>query len=315
MAKKQNAAPQPAPKKQVQAVKAATTYASAKSAPKQQSTSAPKQQSTTKQTSTAKTTKQTSTAKTTNKNEVLKNALKGVGTTLSTFELERIKKQTGIKGGIIPFATSLGIKSSYGIKQQTGGNKGGGTKIPGFTGSSAEGYNPEMFEAILAQNLASLGGNISADVARIMSAAEVEKAKIANRGLLKSTQITADSSDYATEAEERSKTYDSDRQLESILGAENVRSKGAIDLQAIINAGATNIENIRSRGAIDLQGVVNTGAANVENIRSKGAIDLQGIVNTGAANVENIRGKYGVEGKKIDRRAAILSSLTSAFNF
>ncbi len=276
MAKKQNAAPQPAPKKQVQAVKAATTYASAKSAPKQQST-----------------TKQTSAAKTTNKNEVLKNALKGVGTTLSTFELERIKEQTGIKGGIIPFATSLGIKSSYGIKQQTGGNKGGGTEIPGFTGSSMEGLNPAVFEGLLAQNLASLGGNISADVARIMSAAEVEKAKIVNRGLLKSTQITADSSDYATEAEERSKKYDSDRQLEGILGAENVRSKGAIDLQAIINAGTTNIENIRSRGAID----------------------LQGIVNTGAANVENIRGKYGVEGKKIDRRAAILSSLTSAFNF
>ena len=267
-----------------------------------------------------------STNKTSSKDQILKDALKGVGPTLSTYELERIKKDTGIKGGVIPYAASLGIKPSYGVKQQTGGNKGNSGSIPGFTGSSMEGYNPAMFEGILAQNLASLGGNISADVARIMAASEIEKAKIANRGLLKSTEITAESSDYATDAEERSKLYDSDRQLESILGAENIRSKGAINLQAIINAGAANIENIRARGAIDLQGIVNTGAANVENIRSqgllgvenirsKGAIDLQGIVNTGAANVEDIRGKYGVEGRKIDRRAAILSSLTSAFNF
>ena len=201
---------------------------------------------------------------------------------MSTYELERIKKDTGIKGGIIPYAASLGIKPSYGVQQQTKGSKEGGPKIPGFTGSSMEGYNPAMFEGILAQNLASLGGNISADVARIMAASEIEKAKIANRGLLKSTEITAESSDYATDAEERSDMYESDRQLESILGAENIRSEGAIDLQSIINAGAANVESIRSAGA---------------------------------ANVETIRGKYNVKGKKVDQRTAILSSLVSAFSF
>ena len=296
MASKKKAVAQPAPKKQTQAVTVAKTYKSSQPSSKASSS-------------------QSSTQKTTKNEQVLKDALKNVGPTLSTYELERIKKDTGIKGGVIPFAASLGIKPSYGVQQQTKGSKEGGPKTPGFTGSSMEGYNPAMFEGILAQNLASLGGNISADVARIMAASEIEKAKIANRGLLKSTQITAESSDYATDAEERSDIYESDRQLESILGAENIRSKGAVDLQSIINAGAANVESIRSRGALDLQGLVNTGAANVENIRSRGAIDLQGIVNTGAANVENIRGKYGVEGRKIDRRAAILSSLTSAFNF
>ena len=39
--------------------------------------------------------------------------------------------------------------------------------------------------------------------------------------------------------------YVADRQLESDLGVENIRAKGAIDLQGIINAGAANVENIR----------------------------------------------------------------------
>ena len=290
MASTKKAVAQPTPKKQTQAVTVAKTYKS----------SQPSSKASSSQPSSKASSSQSSTQKTTKNEQVLKDALKNVGPTLSTYELERIKKDTGIKGGVIPFAASLGIKPSYGVQQQTKGSKEGakgskegGPKIPGFTGSSMEGYTPAMFEGILAQNLASLGGNISADVARIMADSEIEKAKIANRGLLKSTKITTESSDYATDAEERSDIYESDRQLESILGAENIRSKGAVDLQSIINA----------------------GAANVENIRSKGALNLQGLVNTGAANVENIRGKYGVEGRKIDRRAAILSSLTSAFNF
>ena len=39
--------------------------------------------------------------------------------------------------------------------------------------------------------------------------------------------------------------YVADRELESNLGVENIRAKGAIDLQGIINAGMSNVENIR----------------------------------------------------------------------
>jgi membrane-bound lytic murein transglycosylase MltF len=39
--------------------------------------------------------------------------------------------------------------------------------------------------------------------------------------------------------------YVADRELESNLGVENIRTKGAIDLQGIVNAGMANVENIR----------------------------------------------------------------------
>jgi hypothetical protein len=44
--------------------------------------------------------------------------------------------------------------------------------------------------------------------------------------------------------------YVADRELESNLGVENIRAKGAIDLQGIVNAGMERVEGIRGEYGI-----------------------------------------------------------------
>ena len=77
----------------------------------------------------------------------------------------------------------------------------------------------------------------------------------------------------------------------------------------------TQIANLNSDASKYITQLQVGGAKDVAGIQTKGAIDLQGIVNAGMENVENIRGGYGIKGKKIDQKTAILGSLVSAFNF
>ena len=77
----------------------------------------------------------------------------------------------------------------------------------------------------------------------------------------------------------------------------------------------TQIANLNSDASKYITQLQVGGSKDVAGIQTKGAIDLQGIVNAGMENVENIRGGYGIKGKKIDQKTAILGSLVSAFNF
>ena len=77
----------------------------------------------------------------------------------------------------------------------------------------------------------------------------------------------------------------------------------------------TQIANLNSDASKYITQLQVDSAKDVAGIQTKGAIDLQGIVNAGMENVENIRGGYGIKGKKIDQKTAILGNLVSAFNF
>jgi hypothetical protein len=170
------------------------------------------------------------------KEQQIRDALKG-RSTLNLGGLNKIKKDLGIKGGVIPIADSMGIKVSYGAK--TGGNPSP-VGVPGFGSFSSEGFlNPEVYEGILSQNIATLAAQSNVDVAKEYAKSQKEVARINKSASLGVSRLNLKGTQYA-----------SDKELEGVLGAENIRAKGAIDLQGIINAGAANVENIRGEYGI-----------------------------------------------------------------
>jgi hypothetical protein len=208
------------------------------------------------------------------KEQRIRDALKN-RSTLNLGGLNKIKKDLGIKGGVIPIAQSMGIKISQGAK--TGGSSSS-VGVPGFGQFSSEGFlSPAEFDAQSALNLLNQQGNISVDVAEVNRKGLKEIERIRKNSALQLGELNLEGikyqtdATYVTDSTERSRKYSDDRQLEGVLGA--------------------------------------------ENIRAKGAIDLQGIINAGAERVENIRGEYGIKGKKIDSNTAMLGALISAFNF
>ena len=203
------------------------------------------------------------------KTQSIKDALKG-RSTLNLGGLERIKRDLGIKGGVIPIAESMGIRISAGAR--TGGNSPP-VSVPGFGGSfsSEEFLNPAVYQGTLAQNLGVLDAQSSLDVAVENGKSLKAVERIKKNALLETSKLNLEGTKYTADKGLEGSKYSDDRQLEGVLGA--------------------------------------------ENIRAKGAIDLQGIINAGAANVENIRGEYGIKGKKVDQKTAILGNLVSAFNF
>ena len=166
----------------------------------------------------------------------IRDALKGRDT-LNLAGLNRIKKDLGIKGGVIPIAESMGIDVSYGARE--GGNSSP-VDVPGFGDFSSEEFlNPGVYQGTLAQNLGVLNAQSSIDVAK-----ENGKSLIAIERIKKNTALGLGALNL------EGTKYSSDRELEGVLGAENIRAKGAIDLQGIINAGAANVENIRGEYGI-----------------------------------------------------------------
>jgi hypothetical protein len=95
-----------------------------------------------------------------------------------------------------------------------------------------------MFPAVLDYNALIGGinaqGNIDTQIANLNSDASKNITQLQVGGAKDVANIQGDTAKYIA-----------DRELESNLGVENIRTKGAIDLQGIINAGMANVENIR----------------------------------------------------------------------
>jgi hypothetical protein len=159
------------------------------------------------------------------KEQQLKNQLNKAGGTLSSSELDKIKEKLNISGGIRDFAKASGIKIA-----------GGGGKELGsaFNYSTAEGFTPAEFDYQGALNLVNAQGNIDTQIANLNS----DAAKYVSQLQTSAQKDIANTQAGATR-------YVADRELESNLGVENIRAKGAIDLQGIVNAGMANVENIR----------------------------------------------------------------------
>jgi hypothetical protein len=183
----------------------------------------------------------------------LQQALAG-RTSIGPKAIDKIKADLDIKGGIKAAAKDLGI----GIKGSS--SRDVFSDIPSSSFGSSGGSTPAEFDYKSTLNLINAQGNIDTQIARLNSEAASNVAK-----------IKAGSDVDVARLGKESEMYQADRGLEAALG--------------------------------------------VENIRSKGAIDLQKIMNEGNERVETIRGTFGLKGKGIDRGTAVLSALTSAFNF
>jgi hypothetical protein len=186
------------------------------------------------------------------KQNALQQALAG-RTSIGPKAIANIKAELGIKGGVKAAAKDLGIK----IKGSSGKSS---SPVPSASFGSSTGSTPAEFDFRSALNLVNAQGNIDTEIGKLNTDAAKSVARIQSRA-----------SNYAADRDAESKQYASDRSKEASLG--------------------------------------------VERIRSRGAIDLQKIMNEGNERVESIRGTFGLKGKGLDRGTAVLSALTSAFNF
>lgn len=164
----------------------------------------------------------------------IKDRLEKVGSKLSSSELDRIKEKTGVSGGIRAIAKKQGISlPGSGPRERA--------EVPGYGSSEAQG----MFPAVLDYNALIGGinaqGNIDTQIANLNSDASKYI-----------TQLQVGGAKDVAKIQGRTAKYVADRELEGNLGVENIRTKGAIDLQGIINAGMSRVERIR--GKYDVRG-------------------------------------------------------------
>ena len=166
---------------------------------------------------------------------------------------------------------------------------------PGGDGAGAPGYTPggggndgldfmsqNEFDYESAYGLAELDGQIRTNLA-----------KIQNQNAEAVAGIYAKAQMYGTDADERARKYVADRAGQSAEAVENIRAKGNIDLQAIVNAGLKDVENIRGQFGVEQEKTRGEFGVKQEETRQAGSRDIA----------------------RIGGRAGIYQGLMGAFNF
>jgi len=175
--------------------------------------------------------------------------VKKVGLVLDIDEYNNLKTALGSDSAIASFAASRGIKLDSAITnppKTSSQEKTDLAELPGFAFSDAEGYSPAVFEYQKGLDYINAQGNINTRIQNIQSEADKYVAQLETDA----AKYTADQQLGGDIEKAQATRYVADRELESNLGVENIRSKGAIDLQSIINAGASNVETIRGEYAV-----------------------------------------------------------------
>lgn len=137
-------------------------------------------------------------------------------------------------------------------------------------------------EASREQTLAGIDSNTRITLGNLDADARKEAARLAADAQIRSTGISADATRYV-----------SDREKEAILQRAEIESKGRLDLQAIINAGMTNVAEIEGLTARDVATIGGEYGVKQEQTRQSGQVRIANIA----------------------RNAGILQGLVGAFNF
>ena len=157
--------------------------------------------------------------------QAIRGQLEKVGGKLSSSEFDKIKERLDVSGKLI---RQQAKREDIRLPGQSRAD------LPGYGSSEAQG----MFPAVLDYNalIGSINaqGNIDTQIANLNSDASKYITQLQVGGAKDVANIQGGTAKYVA-----------DRELESDLGVENIRTKGAIDLQGIINAGMANVENIR----------------------------------------------------------------------
>jgi hypothetical protein len=107
--------------------------------------------------------------------------------------------------------------------------------------------------------------------------------KLQNIGAENIANISAGAQRYGYEADERARKYVADRAGQSAEAVENIRAKGNLDLQAIVNAGLKDVENIRGQFGVEQ-----------EKTRGEFGVKQEETRQAGNRDVARIAGKAGI---------------------
>ena len=164
------------------------------------------------------------------------------GGKLSSSELGKLKEKFGVSGKFIKQeAKKKGIRLPGSGPREEETTSGSDVAKADRQFYKATGMYPSQFDAQADLNLVNAQGNIDTQIANLNSDASKYITQLQVGGAKDVANIQSGTAKYVA-----------DRELEGNLGVENIRAKGAINLQRIINAGMSRVEKIR--GKYDVKG-------------------------------------------------------------
>jgi hypothetical protein len=162
--------------------------------------------------------------------QAIRGQLEKVGGKLSSSEFDKIKERLDVSGKLI---RQQAKREDIRLPGQSRAD------LPGYGSSEAQG----MFPAVLDYNALIGGINAQGNIDTQIANLNADAAKYVSQLQTGAQKDIANTQAGATR-------YVADRELESNLGVENIRAKGAIDLQGIVNAGMERVEGIRGEYGI-----------------------------------------------------------------
>ena len=167
--------------------------------------------------------------------QAIRGQLEKVGGKLSSSEFDKIKERLDVSGKLIRQQAEIkGVRLPGSGPREEETTSGSDVAKEDRQFYKATGMYPSQFDAQAALNLVNAQGNIDTQIANLNSDASKYITQLQVGGAKDVAGIQSGTAKYVA-----------DRELESNLGVENIRAKGAIDLQGIVNAGMSNVENIR----------------------------------------------------------------------
>jgi hypothetical protein len=172
--------------------------------------------------------------------QAIRKKLEKVGGKLSSSEFDKIKEKLDVSGKLIrQQAKKEGIRLPGSGPREEKTTSGSDVAKADRQFYKTTGMYPSQFDAQAAENLINAQGNIDTQIANLNG----DVAKYVSQLQTGAQKNIANTQAGATR-------YVADRELESNLGVENIRAKGAIDLQGIVNAGMERVEGIRGEYGI-----------------------------------------------------------------
>ena len=167
--------------------------------------------------------------------QAIRGQLEKVGGKFSSSEFDKIKERLDVSGKLIRQQAEIkGVRLPGSGPREEETTSGSDVAKEDRQFYKATGMYPSQFDAQAALNLVNAQGNIDTQIANLNSDASKYITQLQVGGAKDVAGIQSGTAKYVA-----------DRELEGNLGVENIRTRGAIDLQGIVNAGMANVENIR----------------------------------------------------------------------
>jgi hypothetical protein len=214
------------------------------------------------------------------------------------------------KGELKEFEKKFNIEKAKDFAKETGGlrfgenaqtyYKGGGATSATTSNTTPNNTNPINTDVVFnngtgprTMSQSTYDYEYASGLANIRGDIEKQLEVLRGAGAENIANISAGAQRYGYDADERARKYVADRAGQSAEAVENIRAKGNIDLQAIVNAGLKDVAEIQGLTSRD-----------VEKIRGEFGVKQEETRQAGSRDIARIGGKAG-----------IYQGLMGAFNF